>query len=99
MICRKFFILSVLLLSQIAICAEFGEYGYSKYLGVQQQLNNRRAAARIMELRQNANPTRNIRYPDAYNRYPNIQRSNISGINPYQRYSPAYYQRTYGSRY
>lgn len=99
MIYKKIFIILVLLLCRFAFCAQLGEYRYSKYLGVQQQLNNRRAAARIMELKYNSNPTRNIRYPDAYNRYPNIQRTNVSNINPYQRYSPAYYQRVYQNRY
>lgn len=96
MIYKKLFVLFVFLLFGFSFAkAEFGEYRYSKYMGIQQQMNNRRAAARLIEARRNSDPTRNIRYPNAYNQYPNIQRTNYNGINAYQRYSPAYYQRAY----
>ena len=75
--------------------AEFGEYQYSKYLGIQQQLQNQRNNALRRQRLYNQNPVRNIQYPSANNSYPNIQRSYTARINPRQRYSSQYYNRYY----
>ena len=54
MIYKKLFVLFVFLLFGFSFAkAEFGEYRYSKYMGIQQQMNNRRAAARLIEARRN----------------------------------------------
>lgn len=71
---------------------EFGQYRYSKYLGIQQQLQNQRMNAIRRQRMYNQSPTRNIRYPSMNNPYPNIQRSYAARITPRQRYSPRYYQ-------
>ena len=75
--------------------AEFGQYRYTKYLGIQQQLQNQRANALRRQRMYYQNPTRNIRYPSANNPYPNIQRSYAARITPRQRYSAQYYNRYY----
>lgn len=75
--------------------AEFGEYQYSKYLGIQQQLQNQRNNALRRQRLYNQNPVRNIKYPSTNNPYPNIQRSYAARINPRQRYSAQYYNRYY----
>ena len=72
--------------------AEFGQYQYSQYLGIQQQLLNQRNNAIRRQRMYNQSPTRNIRYPSAYNKYPNIQRTQNYGISPRQRYSAQYYR-------
>jgi len=72
--------------------AQFGQYRYTQYLGLQQQLANQRANAIRRQRMYNQSPTRNIRYPNSNNPYPNIQRSYAARITPYQRYSPRYYQ-------
>ena len=75
---------------------EFGQYRYTKYLGIQQQLQNQRANAIKRQRMYNQSPTRNIRYPSANNPYPNIQRASYAArINPRQRYSSQYYNRYY----
>ena len=74
--------------------AEFGQYRYSQYLGVQQQLQNQRINAIRRQRIYSQNPTRNIRYPSAGNPYPNIQRTNNS-LNARQRYSSQYYNQYY----
>lgn len=71
---------------------EFGQYRYSQYLGIQQQLQNQRANAIRRQRMYYQNPTRNIRYPNAYNQYPNIQRSYAARLTPRQRYSAQYYR-------
>lgn len=73
--------------------AQFGQYRYSQYLGIQQQLQAQRTNALRRQRMYNQSPTRNIRYPSANNRYPNIQRNYSTGISARQRYSPQYYQR------
>jgi len=79
-----------------AYCAEFVEYQYSKYLGIQQQLQARKMMAYRQNLRYRQNPTRNIRYPSYNNPYPNIQKGRYPNtISARQRYSPSYYQRYY----
>lgn len=72
--------------------AEFGQYQYPQYLGIQQQLLNQRNNAIRRQRIYNQSPTRNIRYPNAYNRYPNIQRTQNTSITPRQRYSAQYYR-------
>lgn len=70
----------------------FGKYRYTKYLGVQQQLQNQRANALRRQRMYYQNPTRNIQYPSMNNPYPNIQRSYSTRLTPRQRYSPSYYR-------
>lgn len=72
--------------------AQFGQYRYSKYLGIQQQLQTQRMNAIRQQRKYNQSPTRNIRYPSAYNQYPNIQRNYPTGISARQRYSAQYYR-------
>ena len=72
--------------------AEFGQYQYSQYLGIQQQLQNQRNNALRRQRLYAQNPTRNIRYPDRNNPYPNIQRTNYRRLTPKQRYSMDYYR-------
>lgn len=83
------------LLFQICIAseAEFGQYRYSKYLGIQQQMQNQRMNAIRRQRMYYQNPTRNIQYPTMNNPYPNIQRSYAARLTPRQRYSAGYYQR------
>ncbi|MBQ8847655.1 MAG: hypothetical protein IJ003_01775 [Candidatus Gastranaerophilales bacterium] len=92
----KFFIyvFAIFLFFQV-FAAEFGEYRYSQYLGLQQQLQNQRARAVINQRRMQKIPTRNIQYPTRDNPYPNITRGYSRPINPRQRYSAGYYQRYY----
>ena len=79
----------------LASDAEFGQYRYTQYLGIQQQLQNQRANAIRRQRMYNQSPTRNIQYPSANNPYPNIQRSYAARISPRQRYSSQYYNRYY----
>ena len=91
----KFAIIIITILFYLPIFAsasEFGQYRYSQYLGIQQQLQNQRINAIRRQRMHYQNPTRNIRYPSANNPYPNIQRSHAARITPQQRYSPKYYQ-------
>ena len=85
-------VFSLLLFQNVLANAQFGEYRYSQYLGIQQQLQNQRANAIRRQRMYNQNPTRNIRYPSANNPYPNIQRSSYQRLTPQQRYSARYYQ-------
>jgi len=86
-------ILTLLIFQQtIANEAEFGQYRYTKYLGIQQQLQNQRANALRRQKMYRQYPTRNIQYPTMNNPYPNIQRSYSARLTPRQRYSPRYYQ-------
>ena len=84
-------IFSILLFNQV-LGAEFGEYRYSQYLGLQQQLQNQRMRAIKNQRMYNQSPTRNIRYPSMGNPYPNIQRRTYQPISARQRYSPQYYR-------
>ena len=90
-----FILLTIIFLSQISKAddTQFGQYRYSQYLGIQQQLQNQRANAIRRQRMYNQNPTRNIRYPSMNNPYPNIQRgSYASRLTPRQRYSAQYYR-------
>ena len=98
MIC-KIFLVIIVFLSSVVFGAEFGQYQYSKYIGLQQQIKNRQIMAQQKRYRYNVSPTRNIRYPNSSNPYPNIQKTNSQQLNAYQRYSPSYYQRTYQNNY
>lgn len=91
----KQFILIILLLSSCAFSAQFGEYKYSKYLGIQQQIRTRQMADARRQRLYNQNPTRNIRYQTVSGQYPNIEGSRrYYGVN---RYSPQYYQLRYNN--
>jgi len=91
---KYFALVFILFLFQISIAseAEFGQYRYSKYLGIQQQLQAQRANALRKQRMYRQNPTRNIQYPTLNNPYPNIQRSNVQRLTPRQRYSANYYR-------
>lgn len=86
--------IAIILSCVSAIAAEFGQYRYSQYLGLQQQLQNQRARAIMRQRKMQYNPTRNIQYPTSGNPYPNITRGSNRPISPRQRYSAGYY-RTY----
>ncbi len=83
------------LLLASSLGAEFGEYQYSEYLGIQQQLQNQRARAIRMQRMRNISPTRNIQFPSRDNPYPNINRTRPYGLSAKERYSPEYYNRYY----
>ena len=86
----------LILFLNIAYASEFGEYRYSQYLGLQQQLQNQRMMAIKKQRMYNQSPTRNIRYPSRNNPYPNIQRAQTyPALNSRQRYSAQYYSRYY----
>lgn len=88
-------LLTIVLFYQTAIAneAQFGQYRYSQYLGIQQQLQNQRMNAIRKQRMYYQNPTRNIRYPSANNPYPNIQRGSYAArLTPRQRYSAQYYR-------
>lgn len=92
---KKIIATLIILLFQSSLCADFGEYRYTKYLGIQQQLQQRKMIALRQQRLRNQNPTRNIRYPSAGNPYPNIQRAPSPSYNARQRYSSQYYSRYY----
>ena len=93
---KKIIATLIILLFQSSLCADFGEYRYTKYLGIQQRLQNQRMNAIRRQRMYNQSPTRNIRYPSANNPYPNIQRASYAArISPRQRYSSQYYNRHY----
>ena len=92
----KQFVLIVFLLSSYAFGSQFGEYKYSKYLGIQQQLRTQQMAAARRQRLYNQNPTRNIRYQRYSGEYPNIERNYSRNLGAY-RYSPQYYQMRYGN--
>ena len=88
-------ILTTVFFCQISIAneAQFGQYRYSQYLGIQQQLQNQKINSIKRQRILYQNPTRNIQYPSANNPYPNIQRGNYAAkLTPRQRYSPQYYR-------
>ena len=91
----KFLVIIASFLFLSSFGAEFGEYQYSQYLGIQQQLQNQRARAIRMQRMRNISPTRNIQYPSRDNPYPNINRTRSYGISAKERYSPEYYNRFY----
>ena len=89
------FLIFLYFLPAHAVEAQFGQYRYTQYLGIQQQLQNQRTNALRRQRMYNQSPTRNIQYPNANNPYPNIQRSYAARISPRQRYSSQYYNRYY----
>ena len=91
----KFLAIFFCLSLPFAFGAEFGEYQYSEYLGIQQQLQNQRARALRMQRMRNISPTRNIQFPSRDNPYPNINRTRPYGLSAKERYSPEYYNRYY----
>lgn len=86
---KKVIILFIILQFNLSLASEFGEYKYSKYLAIQQQIRNQQMIAYRNQLRYQNNPVRNIRYPSANNPYPNItpQRRMVQNRYPYSRYS------------
>ena len=94
---KIFFVLFLFfILNEYSFAAEFGEYQYKEYLGVQQMLQNQRAMAQRRQMRYNTNPTRNIKYPNRYSQYPNIETKQTHvPLSARQRYSPAYFNRRY----
>ena len=90
---KKVAVIFLFLITTRGFCAE---YQYSKYLGIQQQLQARKMMAYRQSLRYHQNPTRNIRYPSYNNPYPNIQRGRYpQALSARQRYSAGYYQSYY----
>ena len=90
----KHFIIFVTLLFCASEASEFGQYRYSKYIGLNQQLQSNRLAQNRLMMRKRQmmyyeNPTRNIRFPNMYSQYPNIE-NNRYGLN---------YQNGYGYNY
>ncbi|MBR5303317.1 MAG: hypothetical protein IKU37_00650 [Candidatus Gastranaerophilales bacterium] len=89
------FLFTILLFCQFSRADEtqFGQYRYSQYLGIQQQLQNQRTNAIRKQRMHYQDPTRNIRYPSMNNPYPNIQRGSYAArLTPRQRYSAQYYR-------
>ena len=91
----KRIVLAIFMLSLCANASQFGEYKYSKYLGIQQQLRTQQMAAARRQRLYNQNPTRNIRYQRYSGEYPNIEH-NYSRNLGVSRYSSQYYQMKYG---
>jgi len=90
-------ILVLIFLSSFAFGANFGEFKYSKYYGIQQQIRTQQMAQARRQRLYNQNPTRNIRYQRYPGQYPNIERYNYSRYSNINRYSPQYYQMRYGN--
>ncbi len=101
MICRLFlFFVIIFSFAEIIVsAAEFGQYRYSEYAGLQQQLKARQMMAQRQRYRYSVSPTKNIKYPTSTNPYPNIQKTTNRQMSAYQRYSPSYYQKTYQNNY
>lgn len=87
----RYFLIILLLFVNFSSAVEFGEYSFNKYVGINQQLQNQRASALRRQRQYNQIPTRNIKYPTSYNKYPNITRGQQYGLSARQRYSPRYY--------
>lgn len=90
---RIFFAVLIIFLSFSANSAPLGRYNNSKTYLMNQQLQYYRANALKRQAAYNyySNPTRNIRYPNRYSGYPNIERTHYRGISAQDRYSPRYY--------
>ena len=96
---KQFFIV-IFLITSFAYGASdvrFGEYRYTKYLGMQQQLRTQQMASARRQRLYGQNPTRNIRYSSYPGQYPNIERNGYHSYRNYDRYSPQYYQMRYGN--
>lgn len=92
-----FFVIIILISMNYGYCADFGEYKYSKYLGLQQQIRNQQMANIRRQRLYNQNPVRNIRYPRYSTQYPNIERTKYSQYPNINRYSRQYYELRYGN--
>ena len=91
------FLLFLILITSVAYGAhtpKFGEYRYTKYLGIQQQIRTQQMADARRQRLYNQNPLRNVRYSNYPGQYPNIERR-YYGNTRVNRYSPAYYQMRY----
>ena len=86
------------LLSSFAFGNNFGEYKYSKYLGIQQQIRTQQMVNLRRQRMYNQNPMRNIRYSNNRGEYPNIERNYRNRYYNANRYSPQYYQMRYNSQ-
>ncbi len=85
-----------LILSSLqTLAADFGQYRYSKYIGISNQMQAQRMLALKRQRAYYNNPARNIRYPSLNNPYPNIQRSYGAPISARERYSVNYYRAHY----
>ena len=97
----KQFLLILILISSYACASSdnvrFGEYRYTKYLGMQQQIRTQQMASARRQRLYNQNPMRNIRYSSYPGQYPNIERNRYSDYRNTNRYSPQYYQMRYGN--
>lgn len=85
---RAFFISFIILNILSVTASEFGQYQYTNYMAISQQLQNQRIIAQKRQMMLNSNPTRNIRYPSMNNPYPNINRQRMRTVprNYYRRY-------------
>lgn len=100
MICRLFLLFVTFFSFFTTVSAsEFGQYRYSRYVGLQQQIKAQQTMAQRRRYQNTVSPTKNIKYPTSTNPYPNIQRTTSQQMSAYQRYSPSYYQKTYQNNY
>jgi len=91
---KKLYAITVILLNLLFLnvsASQFGEYNYSKYLGLQQQIQTQKMIAQRQKMRNRYVPASNVRYPNAYNKYPNIQKDSYY-LTGKQRYSMNYYK-------
>lgn len=95
----KIFLTVFLLVCPFSFSAQFGQYQYTNYNAINQQLILRRNQARLQAMRQNNSPVKNIRYPNSYTRYPNIERNAVNkrkSQSATSRFSSKYYQQYAG---
>ena len=91
----RILLITLLLLLPCSFAATFGEYNYSKYVGLNQQMQNMRANAAYQRAKYERAHRINIQYPTSSNPYPNIQRTPQNRISKAQRYSYSYYEKNY----
>ena len=98
---RFFIAITFIFFLNFAQASDFGQYQFNRTAALQRQLQ----AQKIYKYRQEQiarykqNPTRNIRYPNRYNQYPNITRNQVNNLNYSKRYSSQYYQNYATNRY
>ncbi len=90
------FFISSFFVNQTAFSSDVGEFNY-RYMGMMRQINAQRMINQRRMMAYKRNPLRNIRYPDSYNRYPNITNSRAPRrqLTARERYSPNYYRYNY----
>jgi len=91
----KYILIFSLMLFLSAQASIFGNSANMKYYGLQMQLQNMQRQAAIQRAKSYRNPTRNIKYPNAYSQYPNIENYHPQRISRNQRYSSTYYEKYY----